>query len=436
MFTLAFFKYTAAVFLTVVALWRAPASLRYGDLQRRALCGCYAGFAASAWLQTPAVAASVAHAPVAEVSVLAQECLGTAAIASIIAYVGAAYGRSDEESPPRYVVISRFIARISPRVALGVVVALTFAFFALVDRRGGGGSVDFAAEHAGEWGAAAFLSVIYAYLAASCSVTGYQWASAARRAETRPLRTGLSLMALAMVIGMLYVVIRTVFIWAAVAAPEAGRELAPTVARLTGVMPPLLLVTFSAGSSIPTVRAAVARWAGFRLLRELEPLWRDLIRVFPDLAFENALPGRGRGAGRPTPLWRDLTDWSLPLGVRLSSRVHQIADGVEQLRGYAPPGLFHAAEDAVEEAAEEAEDPPNPQAAAEALYIRAALCAAARGLRLPSGEVSEALPRKALSRTEDEARWWRQVQREYAALSPAEGEALLAEVAPDLDSAL
>ncbi|MFE7114073.1 MAB_1171c family putative transporter [Streptomyces sp. NPDC057654] len=402
--------------MTAVTLWRSPA-LRYGDTRRRALWGCFAGFAAACWLKTAVVGDAMTHVPVTELPILLEESFGTAAIVSIISYVAASYGRTDQAAPPQHVVISRYIARIAPRVGLAVVIAITVIFFTVVDRRET--RAEFGVAHVGEWGATTFLTVFYMFLGTSCSVTGYQWSSAARRAETRLLRTGLILMATAMGIGLTYVVIRTIYLWAAVAVP-ASRSLSPVVAHLGSLMIVVLFAAFAAGSSIPSATAAAARWTSLRTLGRLYPLWRDLVEAFPDVAFEGALPGCRVVRRSRAGLLSELTDWSLPLDVRLGFRVHNIADAAEQLRDYAPPGLFYAAEDAVEEAGEGS---PNLAAAAEALYIKAALRAAALGRR--TAVPSEPLPSKPLARTDAEARWWCQVQRAYAAVTSAQAEELL-----------
>ncbi|MEU2086534.1 MAB_1171c family putative transporter [Streptomyces albus] len=420
MFSAAFFPLTAAV-MTLVALWRAPAVLRYGDTQRRALCASYVGYGAAIWLQTPALERLIARVPVNELSVLLQQCCGTIGIAAIISYVAASYGQTDEETEPRYVVISGAIARLSPKVAVGVLVALTLTFFTVVDRRERH-PADFAAVHAGEWGAALFYTIFYIYLTASCSVTGYQWASAARRTGTWPLRIGLTLMASSMALGMCYVILRTCFVWGTVAVPSL-RSLSSQMTEVTGFLWSCALILFAAGSSVPASNALLTRWSRFRLLRNLEPLRRDLLVLSPEAGLEGALSGRS--TDKPASLLRDLTDWSLPLTIRLSSRVHQIADAVEQLRGYAPPGLYYAAEDLLEDVDC---DLPNQQVAAEALYIKAALHAAL--VDGPSGTVSEPLPDKALPRTDDEARWWSQVSRKYIAIPDAHAENLLDTVSP------
>ncbi len=413
-------NYTTAAALTAVAVWRATAVVRYGDIQRRALWGCYSGYAAAIWLKSPVGADVLRHVPVPELSVLLQQCLGAVAIASIIAYVSSIYGRNHRASPPKYAAAFRRVARLSPRIAIGVVAALGLVFFTAVDRDASNSPTDFAAAHIGEWGAALFMTILYSYLAVSCVVTGYQCASAARRAETRLLRTGLALMATAMVLGLLYVVVRTTYLWIAVFIP-ASRPAAPVITQLTAGLEAVLLLVFAAGGSVPAATALTARCSLLRRLWELYPLWRDLVSVFPEVAFN----GRLTRSKLPSRL-RELTNWALPLSVRLSIRVHTLADAVEQLRNYAPAGLFYAAEDEVEECAEAR---PNPQAAAEALYIKAALRAVAHGRRTHTS--SEPLPRKPLVSTEDEARWWVQVQREYTAVSPQLAEDLLRSVSPE-----
>ena len=87
----ALFDYATAVVMTVIALWRLPA-VRYGDAHRRALWGCYAGFAAALWLSTEAVQRWLNDAPVVDLAVLIKHYVSTAAILAILTYVSATYG--------------------------------------------------------------------------------------------------------------------------------------------------------------------------------------------------------------------------------------------------------------------------------------------------------------------------------------------------------
>ncbi|MFF9786268.1 MAB_1171c family putative transporter [Streptomyces nigrescens] len=413
-----FFDYFAALLISGIALWRAPA-LRWGDRERRALCGCYAGYAAALWPKTLIVQDWLSHVPITSLPVLLEHYAGSAAVAFIIIYVAAGYG--PEGGPEtRPIVMTRRLARVIPTVAGVFCLALTIVFFTAVNRDQP--TNDFVAEYVGQAGAAAYMTLFYILLGSSCLVCGYQWGSAARLAPSRPLRIGLAALATAMVLGSAYIVIRTLYMWGAVAFP-ALRPYSLAIGHITAGIQLVMFVTFAAGSSIPTSNAAASRWASSRLLKDLKPLHRDLTAAFPDVAFERSLHGPSRLATLPGV--RKLFDWSMPIDVRLAIRVHALADAVEQLRHYAPPELFDAAENFVAVVEEELpeEQRPNPQAAAEGLYIKAALLAFALGER--SAKPSAPLPRKPLVSTEAEAQWWRQVQNQYVLVTPSQASGVL-----------
>ncbi|MEU6331494.1 MAB_1171c family putative transporter [Streptomyces sp. NPDC047049] len=414
-----FFDYLAALLMTGVALWRAPAALRWGDTQRRALCACYAGYAAALWPKTPIVADWLSHIPVTDLAVLLEHYAGSAAVMCIIIYVAAGYGRIDD-SAPRPVVLTVRLARVAPATAAVFALGLTAAFLTLVDRSHS--TSDFVAEHVGQPGAAAYLTIFYVWLGSSCLVCGYQWASAARLSSSRPLRVGLAVLATAMVLGSVYIVIRVIYMWGAVAFPSL-RAYGSSVAHITAGIQLVMFITFAAGCSIPTSNVAAGRWTSSRLLKDLKTLHHDLIACFPDVAFEGSL--RRRSALASVPVLRKFFDWSMPIDVRLGFRIHAIADAMEQLRHYAPPDLFEHAEDYAATMEEELpeEERPNPQAVAEAIYIRAALAGFALGTYRATP--SDPLPRKPHVSVEAEARWWRQVQAQYTAITPAEAWSLL-----------
>ncbi|MEW2434356.1 MAB_1171c family putative transporter [Streptomyces caniferus] len=415
-----FFDYLAALLMTGVALWRAPAALRWGDTQRRALCGCYAGYAAALWPKTPIVDSWLAsHIPITNLDLLLEHYAGSVAVMSIIIYVAAGYGRVDD-SAPRPVVLTVRLARIAPLAAAAFAIALTIAFFVFVDRSHP--ISDVLAESVGQPGAAAYYTIFYLWLGSSCLVCGYQWGSAARLSSSRALRVGLAVLATAMVLGSAYIVIRMIYMWGAVFFPSL-RAYGGTVAHITAGLMLIMFIAFAAGCSIPTSNVAAGRWANSRLLKDVKPLYQDLVACFPDVAFEGSL--RRRSALASVPVLRKLFDWSMPIDVRLSFRIQAIADAVEQLRHYAPPDLFEHAEDyaaTMEEQLPE-EERPNSQAVAEAVYIRAALAAFALGTYRAAP--SDPLPRKPHVSAEAEARWWRQVQEQYAAVTPAQAWGLL-----------
>ncbi|MDH6109508.1 hypothetical protein P3T36_000279 [Kitasatospora sp. MAP12-15] len=389
---LGFWAYAVAATMTAVAVWRLPAVL-YGDSHRRALWGCYVGFAAALWLKSPAVAKWLNDSPITDISILLKHYVSTAALLAILTYVVASYGKTDEEVIPRHVAVARWIERVAWKAAIGQLALMTVLFFTVVNRSHP--STDFVADHAGQWGASLYESIFYIYLGASSAVTCYQWSSAARRAETRLLRAGLLLMAVAMALGVAYVVIRTAFMWVAV-FHHLSHSFDTALGRDTEALQIVLFFLFAAGVSIPTTNAAATRWRSWRALWRLYPLWNDLMTAFPGTAFQ---PPAGR--------WREAARISPPLDVRLDRCTQDIADAVDQLRHYAPPTLLFAAEDA-------AASTPDPGPAAEALWIRAALHALAAGER--SDVPSPALPSKPISDSDAEASWLVRVQDAYTAV--------------------
>ncbi|MFF8992524.1 MAB_1171c family putative transporter [Streptomyces sp. NPDC014983] len=412
---LAFFAYAVAATMTLVALWRLPA-LIYGDSHRRALWGCYAGFAAALWLKTPAVMNWLNHSPVTDLSVLLKHYVSTGAILAILTFVAASYGKTGQKDIPRHVAISRWIERIAWKAALAQITLLTVLFFTVVDRSKP--STDFVPDHAGQWGATTYETVFYIYLGAASAVTCYQWSSAARRAETRLLRTGLTLMSLAMAIGILYVLIRTTFMWVAIVdpiSPAFDHELG----KYTEAQQILLFFLFAVGASIPTTGAAAQRWKLWRTLWKLYPLWRDLMTAVPGILPAAETPhGAASAFSKPASRLREVIRLAPPLIVRVDRWTQDIADAVEQLRHYAPPLLL-------DEAMEAAADHEDPDAATEAYWISAVLVAAAANER--HQEPAEALPAKPIADTDGEAAWLLRVQtiRTELNLTPHDGRALL-----------
>ncbi|MFD8703628.1 MAB_1171c family putative transporter [Kitasatospora sp. NPDC059648] len=398
---LALAAYIAATTMTAVAVWRLPAVL-YGDAHRRALWGCYAGFAVALWLKSPGVINLMNRQPITDLSVLLKHYVSTGAILAILTYVVASYGKTNQEVIPRHVAVARWIERVAWKAAVAMLGLMTVLFFTVVNRSHP--SVDFVPDHAGQWGAILYESIFYVYLGASSAVTCYQWTSAMRRAETRLLRIGLGLMAIAMAIGVAYVAIRTTFMWVTLATP-----LAPSFNHQLGIyteyMQILLFLTFALGVSIPTTNAAASRWRSWRALWRLYPLWNDLVTVYPDVPFQ-----------RPASRWRELTRTDPPMDVRLDRCTQDIADVVEQLRHHASPVLLPVIEEAVDGSTD-------PQAAAEALWIKAALANAQAGRRYDVP--APALPSKPISDTNAEAAWLLRVEEAYAAASDAQIRELL-----------
>ncbi|RAS24855.1 hypothetical protein BCL80_11363 [Streptomyces avidinii] len=397
--------YIGATVMTVMALWRLPA-LRYDEPEKRALWACASGFAAALWCRVPAVKSAL-DSPITDLYVLVKYLTSIIAILAVLRYITAIYGKArGPAGNPRYVETSRRVNRIAHGCAFGAVGAMVILFFTAVDRSRP--STEFATDHAGQWGAATFISILYIYLASATATCTFQWGRAARHADTRLLRIGLALMAIATTLYTLYSLFRIVTVWAPTSAS------APTMRVVAGTSNLTVALLWAAGASIPSAKALSARWTTWRALHKLYPLRHDLMSTFPDIPFQ---PSASR--------LREWTRTSPSLDVRLDQWTQDIGDAVEQLRHYATPSLLHVAEDVT--AAH-----PDPEPAAEAYWIKTALHNARSGQR--SRLPARGLRDKPLSDAHAEAHWLARVQTVYATISDRQLKSLLGRAAGERDA--
>ncbi|GAA2475342.1 MAB_1171c family putative transporter [Streptomyces gobitricini] len=394
--------YLIAGLMTAVALWRMPAAL-WGaeeDRRRRALWGCYAGFAAALWTKTEAVRSALNNSPVVDLAVLIKHYTSTLAILAILGYIVAIYGHyPDEGTVPRHVRFARTVQHVAAKASVATLIVLTVLFFTVVDRSVP--SDRFVSDHAGQWGATLYMSVFYLYLGAASAVCAYQWALATGDARSRHLRVGLGMMTAAMFIGVGYTVSRTLFLWVSV-VHQPGHAFAQGFDKATELAQIVLFALFAVGASVP---AFVKGWRRVRLWRaqaRLHPLWRELMTAFPDQPFEP-----------PASLPRELTRFGTPADLRVDRWAADIADAVEKLRHYVPDGLVGAAADAA----------GGSGPLADAYWIRAALAAKAGGA--PAGRAAAVEQRHATDQ-DGEVAWLVRVASAYRRTDAGRARGLLA----------
>ncbi|WP_411115000.1 MAB_1171c family putative transporter [Streptomyces sp. 029-5] len=324
--------YLIAGLMTAVALWRMPAAL-WGDEEdkrRRALWGCYAGFAIALWTKTEIVRIGLNNSPVTDLSVLIKHYTATIAILAILSYIVAIYGRyPDDGEIPRHVRFARLIQHVAAKASVATLILLTVLFFTVVDRSVP--SDRFVSDHAGQWGATLYMSVFYLYLGTASAVCAYQWALATLDTRLRHLRVGLGMMTFAMFIGVGYTVSRTLFMWVSV-IDQPSETFARTFDEVTEVAQLVLFAFFALGASLPAFSKGWRRAKLWRAQMRLHPLWRELMTAFPDQPF-----------APPASLPRELTRFDTPADLRIDRWAADIADAVEKLRHYVPDSLHRAA---------------------------------------------------------------------------------------------
>ncbi|MFF8383989.1 MAB_1171c family putative transporter [Streptomyces kanasensis] len=394
--------YLIAGLMTAVALWRMPAALRGDeeDRRRRALWGCYAGFAAALWTKTHVVRTALNNSPVVDLAVLIKHYTATIAILAILGYIVAIYGTYPEGGPvPRHVRFARLVQRLAAKASVATLVLLTVLFFTVVDRSVP--SDRFVSDHAGQWGATLYMTVFYLYLGAASAVCAHQWALATANARVRHLRVGLGMMTAAMFIGVGYTVSRTLFLWVSVAV-EPSDGFATAFDKTTEAAQVLLFALFAVGASIPAFGTGWRRARLWRAQVALHPLWRELMAAFPDQPF-----------APPASLPRELTRFDTPADLRVDRWAADIADAVEKLRHYAPEGLLRAAREAAGSAGP----------VADAYWIKAALAAKASGA--PAGGAADFETRQAADQ-DGEVAWLVRVAEAYRSVPEESARRLLA----------
>ncbi|MFG2144006.1 MAB_1171c family putative transporter [Streptomyces sp. NPDC048696] len=395
--------YLIAALMTAVALWRMPAAL-WGDeddKRRRALWGCYAGFAVALWTKTKFVRITLNDSEVTDLAVLIKHYTATIAILAILSYIVAIYGHfPDEGAIPRHVRFARTVQRVATKASVATLILLTVLFFTVVDRSVP--SDRFVSDHAGQWGATLYMSVFYLYLGASSAVCAYQWALATANARGRHLRAGLAMMTFAMFIGVAYTGSRTLFLWVSV-VDQPSKSFALRFDEITEASQIVLFAFFALGASIPAFSKGWRRVRLWRASARLHPLWYELMTAFPDQPFEP-----------PASLVRELTRFDTPADLRIDRWAADIADAVEKLRHYVPDELLGAAKWAAEEAVPASGEEAGPLA--EAHWIKAALAAKADGAS--AGRAAAVEPQHATDQ-DGEVAWLVRVAAAYRVI-PAE----------------
>ncbi|HEY9441341.1 MAG TPA: MAB_1171c family putative transporter [Streptomyces sp.] len=406
--------YLVAGLMTAVALWRMPAAL-WGDEEdkrRRALWGCYAGFALALWTKTRIVRTGLNNSAVTDLAVLIKHYTATAAILAILSYIVAIYGRyPDGDGIPRHVRFARLIQQVAAKASVATLVLLTVLFFTVVDRSVP--SDRFVSDHAGQWGATLYMTVFYLYLGAASAVCAYQWALATAAARLRHLRVGLAMMTFAMFIGVGYTVSRTLFLWISV-AEQPSETFALRFDEITEAAQLVLFAFFAVGASIPALSKGRRGAKLWRAQVKLHALWHELMAAFPDQPFDP-----------PASLARELTRFGTPADLRIDRWAADIADAAENLRHYVPDSLLPAAERA---AALEAPDPEAAGPLADAYWIKAALMARAAGA--PVGRAAAVATQQAADQ-DDEVAWLVRVATAYRTITDQRARQVLDDAAAE-----
>ncbi|MFE0058729.1 MAB_1171c family putative transporter [Streptomyces sp. NPDC059003] len=387
--------------MTAVAIWR---SIGGSDARRRSLWGCFLGFSISLWTKTEVVRIGLNNSSITDASVLLKHYSAGAALLAIMYYIVAVYGHYPADGEmARAARASRFIHLAATKTALASFALMTVMFFTIVDRSKP--SNHFVSDHAGQWGATAYMTVFYVYLGCSSANCLYQWAGAFRREERGLLRVGLGMMACSMLLGVIYAFGRMLAMWFWLAV-QPSEGVAQKVESSTEAMQLLLFVLFALGVSVPASEKGLLRVRSWLSLARLYPMWRELMEAFPNVPME---PPRSR--------FQELTRRDMDAELRLDRWIHDVADAIEKLRHHVPNNLMAAAKESTDHSA-----------VAQAYWIKAALAAKEGGA--PAGSVA-AFEQPVATDQAGEVAWLRRVARAYKKSNPGQAQSLLAAAGAD-----
>ncbi|MCZ4095359.1 hypothetical protein C8250_003315 [Streptomyces sp. So13.3] len=368
--------YAIIALLLFQAVWRVPAALR-GQSRERSLWGAFAALAVAWLLRTGLGRAVIDRLGVVDLATLLKHVITIAGICVLLRYVTAVDGdvAASDGAVLRRVRITAAVHRIATRASIATMLVMAAVFFIVLDRTRTE-SPYFMARHAGEVGLALYMGLFYLYTAAAAAVCAYQWGSSARRAQRWTLRIGLTMMAVAMALAVLYAFLRTAYC-AFITVHTVSMSFVDLQENVTDTVLYLVFLLWVLGAIAPATQSVIDRRRAKRTLTALYPLWRELALAVPSVVLRapsNLLPGH-RFAARLNRA-RDLMKLSPPPYLLLERYITEISDVQRTLSHYASPGLYTRAK-ALADGQGHTED--EARAVADAYWIKSALVAMASG---------------------------------------------------------
>ncbi|MEU6314692.1 MAB_1171c family putative transporter [Streptomyces sp. NPDC047014] len=328
------------VMLWTVTLWRVPSAVR--TVKQRALWAAFAALTLSMTLRLPGVMLRLDEwAGVNNLSTLFKHWLGMIAAGAVVDFVVAI---ARPETGRRL--------RVRHGVALTAMAAMAVLFAFFVPRPYE--VTDFFEHNAGNGWATVYYLFFVVYLGIAMATATWLFWGSARHASARWLRTGVRLMGIGTAFGVLYTLVRAGYMTSRLAGlTDSGSDMA--VDNATDALKYTAIGFILVGSSIPAFGVAWRTVQDGRSHQRLQPLWQDLTAVTPDIVLRAGLLRSPR--------------------LRLYRRVIEIRDAALALDPYAGQDIRERAQ----EAALRAGFDPATSPAAEALWLRAAREAKARG---------------------------------------------------------
>ncbi|MCX4771954.1 hypothetical protein OG322_21775 [Streptomyces sp. NBC_01260] len=364
------FAYAIASILLIQAVLRVKSAWS-GRRRERSLWGAFAALAVS-WLCRTSTANDLLDATgILDLGFLVKHATAIVGICVLLRYVTAVYTDADRAvGARRSARVSAVVHRVATRASGGTIAVMAAVFIFLLnppDTR----TLFFLERHEGDLGLPIYMGLFYVYMGAAAAVCAVQWGGAARVTPIRSVRIGMILMSCAMVLAVLYVLLRTAFV-VTITVTAVSDSTSQAQETLTDSLLYLFSLLWGIGAIAPVSRAGAERYRAARSLLSLHWLWRELAMAAPDVV--RYRPSRLFARlpfGQALDTFRDVfASPDASLLVRLNRFTVDIRDAIFELQRRAPTGL-------AEQARDHAQGTPNgfqdTEIQAEALWIRSAL---------------------------------------------------------------
>ncbi|MEU8961043.1 MAB_1171c family putative transporter [Streptomyces sp. NPDC048491] len=365
------FAYAIAGLLFIQAVLRVKSAWS-GRRRERTLWGAFAALAVSWLCRTSTVNDLLDATGILDLGFLAKHATAIVGICVLLRYVTAVYADAEGAADMRRSArISALVHRIAMRASVGTIAVMAATFIFLLNPPDTA-TLFFLERHEGDAGLPIYMGLFYLYMGAAAAVCAVQWGGAARVTPVRSVRIGMILMSCAMVLAVLYVLLRTAFV-----VVSTVTTVSDGASRAQEAFTDSLLYLFSLlwgiGAIAPVSRACSEQYRATRSLLSLHGLWRELAMAAPDVVRHrpSQLFARLPFAGQALDTFRDVfASPDASLLVRVNRYTVDIRDTIFELQRRVPTDLAECARDHAQSVPNA---PQDTEIRAEALWIRAAL---------------------------------------------------------------
>ncbi|MFJ8015622.1 MAB_1171c family putative transporter [Streptomyces sp. NPDC096339] len=268
------YEFTLPALVWTLVLWRAPAAIG-GARPSRCLWGFLVAVAVALTTRPPAVEHLIRISTGSpDLSVLVKHFACLASFHFMLEYVISVYGRR----PQRAAAVRLRVAVVS-----AAALALTVLFVFFFEHDPGVPATAVTDDHLGDPAVRLYEGVVYAYFGTATLLSAKLFWSNRHAVPAGLLRAGVVCLAGGCALGLVYTVYRVVFLARQQSRTHGTQEgFGDPVSEF---LPAVILLVLAVGLALPPLKTLVRYVHDQYALWRLYPLWSDLVRAVPAVAF-------------------------------------------------------------------------------------------------------------------------------------------------------